>query len=776
MRNSRKLFALLLSLSMLLSLFSVGAFAEEPVLISAPNMPAADTAVQDPPEAAASGAVTILYTNDVHTYINKGLSYASVAAMKKELTEAGQSVLLVDAGDHIQGTAFGSMDKGKTIISLMNAAGYDLATLGNHEFDYGMDGCMNAIQWAEFPYVSCNFYHEKAGVAGDPVLNAYQVFELGGVKVAFVGITTPESFTKSTPAYFQNEAGEYIYGIAGGTDGAALYAAVQAAIDKAAAEADYVIALGHLGDDPASDPWNSEDVIANTTGLDAFIDGHSHSTVEHKEVLDKVGKTVVLTQTGEYYGAIGQMTITAEGIQTRLVTEYEGSDETVKALQDAWIAKLDAELGQVIGKLEAPLDNYDAEGNRLVRKQETNTGDFAADALYYLFDSMGLDVDFAIMNGGGVRNKAIPAGDITYKTCKDIHTFGNVACLQTITGQQLLDALEWGAKDANAAGTKECGGFLQVSGLKYTIDTSIPSTVQKDDKGVWTGGPTGEYRVKDVQVLSRETGAYEPLDLTAKYNLAGYNYTLRDLGDGFNMFDGAVNVLDYVMEDYMVLANYVQSFENGVVTGYAQPAGRITLLADVLSDYPDVDRNVWYSEAVRYAVTNNIMNGTGKGFEPDATVTRATVFHTLWNLEGKPTPEAAAVLTEGETWAVDAASSAFADVVGTWYDLSANWAAEVGLTTGDDTGAYAGDRTITRAEIVTILYRYAQYKSMDVSVGEDTNILSYEDALEVAEYAISAFQWACGEGIVTGIGNGLAPQGSATRSQLAVMLFRFCQE
>lgn len=776
MRNSRKLFALLLSLSMLLSLFSVGAFAEEPVLISAPNMPAADTAVQDPPEALASGAVTILYTNDVHTYINKGLSYASVAAMKKELTEAGQSVLLVDAGDHIQGTAFGSMDKGKTIISLMNAAGYDLATLGNHEFDYGMEGCMNAIQWAEFPYVSCNFYHEKAGVAGDPVLNAYQVFELGGVKVAFVGITTPESFTKSTPAYFQNEAGEYIYGIAGGTDGAALYAAVQAAIDKAAAEADYVIALGHLGDDPASDPWNSEDVIANTTGLDAFIDGHSHSTVEHKEVLDKAGETVVLTQTGEYYGAIGQMTITAEGIQTRLVTEYEGSDETVKALQDAWIAKLDAELGQVIGKLEAPLDNYDAEGNRLVRKQETNTGDFAADALYYLFDSMGLDVDFAIMNGGGVRNKAIPAGDITYKTCKDIHTFGNVACLQTITGQQLLDALEWGAKDANAAGTKECGGFLQVSGLKYTIDTSIPSTVQKDDKGVWTGGPTGEYRVKDVQVLSRETGAYEPLDLTAKYNLAGYNYTLRDLGDGFNMFDGAVNVLDYVMEDYMVLANYVQSFENGVVTGYAQPAGRITILADVLSDYPDVDRNVWYSDAVRYTVTNNIMNGTGKGFEPDATVTRATVFHTLWNLEGKPTPEAAAVLTEGETWAVDAASSAFADVVGTWYDLSANWAAEVGLTTGDGTGAYAGDRTITRAEIVTILYRYAQYKSMDVSVGEDTNILSYEDALEVAEYAIPAFQWACGEGIVTGISNGLAPQGSATRSQLAVMLFRFCQE
>ena len=529
-----------------------------------------------PAMAAEGDDIVILYTNDVHTYIAGDLTYSKVAALKDSIPDA----LLVDIGDLIQGTAYGSMDKGETILKLMNAADYDIATLGNHEFDYTMAGCMQAIAWAEFPFVSCNFYHETDGVPGEPVLDSYKVFEVNGTKIAFIGITTPESFTKSTPAYFQDDAGNYIYGIAGGEDGSALYAAVQAAIDAASKEADVVIALGHLGDDISSQPWTSEEVIAHTTGLDAFIDGHSHSTVEYKEVADQNGDTVVLTQTGSYLAKLGRMTIAADGtITTKLLTAEDLADVTpdaeVKAIEDAWIAEIDTALGEVIGSIDDTLDNYDAAGNRLVRQQETNTGDFAADALYYLFDSMDLDVDFAVMNGGGIRNQAI-TGEITYLTCKDIHTFGNVACLQTITGQQMLDALEWGARDA---GTAECGGFLQVSGLKYTIDTTVTPTVHKDDKGVWTGGPTGEYRVKDVQVLNKETGEYEPLDVNATYNLAGYNYTLRDLGDGYAMFAGAVNVLDYVMEDYMVLANYVQSFEGGKVTGYAEPQGRITIVS-----------------------------------------------------------------------------------------------------------------------------------------------------------------------------------------------------
>ncbi len=544
----RKFIAALLALVLVLSL-AAPVFAEEP---------------------AKSKDIVILYTNDVHTYIDGTLGYDAVAALKTELQAQYETVILVDAGDHAQGTAYGSMDKGKTIIDLMNATGYDLATLGNHEFDYGMSGCINIRSWASFPYVSCNFYNEAAGVRGSNVLDSYKIFEFSGKKVALVGITTPESFTKSTPAYFQNDAGEYIYGIAGGEDGKALYADVQNAIDAAKAEgADYVIALGHLGQDASSSPWTSKEVIANVSGLTAFIDGHSHTNAINESVTDKDGKTVLLSQTGEYLKGIGKMIISAETgeITVERITEYTGSDADVKAIQDAWLASVDEQLGVKIGETALTLDNYDADGNRLVRKQETNTGDFAADALYYLFDNMGMDVDVAIMNGGGVRNKAV-TGDISYKTCKTIHTFGNVACLQTITGQQLLDALEWGARDV---GNAECGGFLQVSGITYDIDTKVASSVQKDDKGVWTGAPTGQYRVFNVQVYNKETGAYEPLDLNAKYNLAGYNYTLRDLGDGFAMFDGAVNVLDYVMEDYMVLANYVEGFENGVVGATNSP-------------------------------------------------------------------------------------------------------------------------------------------------------------------------------------------------------------
>ncbi|MBQ2961190.1 MAG: bifunctional metallophosphatase/5'-nucleotidase [Oscillospiraceae bacterium] len=619
----RKFLALILALIMCLSL--LGCAPEEPTKAApAATEAPAEEVVEEVVEAAKEDIV-ILYTNDVHTYIDGVLSYDVIAAVKAELEAQYENVLLVDAGDAVQGTAYGSMDKGATIVELMNASGYDLATLGNHEFDYGMDGAMNVIDWAEFPYTSCNFYHEKDGVKGEPVLEAAHIFDFDGTKIAFIGITTPESFTKSTPAYFQDETGNYIYGISGGEDGSALYADVQAAIDAVKADVDYVVALGHLGDDPASQPWTSEETIANVSGLDAFIDGHSHSTVEGKEVADKEGNAVVLTQTGEYFNAIGMMLIDGEtgaistdligyneiledvvdengepvlnedGEQETQVVGYEFvselytgaswcSDADVAAIKDAWIAEIDEQLGEVIGSTALTFDNYDAEGNRLVRSQETNTGDFAADALYYLFDEMGLDVDVAIMNGGGVRNKAV-TGEISYKTCKNIHTFGNVACLQTITGQQLLDALEWGARGVGSG--EEIGGFLHVAGVIYKVDPEWPESTQKDDKGVWVGAPTGGYRVHDVQVYNKETGAYEPLDLEGKYNLAGYNYTLRDLGDGFNMFSSAVNVLDYVAEDYMVLANYVQGFEGGVVDATNSPL--LAKYPGMLLDYSTVN-------------------------------------------------------------------------------------------------------------------------------------------------------------------------------------------
>ena len=756
MRTGKKLLALLLALSMALSL-TVTAFAEDESAAGSEAAPAEETTETAGEETAAAGeteaagGVTVLYTNDIHTYITKDLTYSKVAAYKDSL----ENVLLVDAGDHIQGTAYGSMDKGATIAQLMNAAGYDLATLGNHEFDYGMDGCMAAIEAADFPYVSCNFYHEANGVAGENVLDSYKVFEVGGVKIAFIGITTPESFTKSTPSYFQDENGNYIYGIAGGTDGEALYTAVQNAIDAASAEADYVIALGHLGVDESSQPWTSREVIANTTGLDAFIDGHSHTTIPMEEVTDEGGNTVILTQTGSYLDAVGQMTIAADGtITTQLLTAENLAEVTpdaeVKAIEDAWVAELDEQLGQVIGYSQVTLDNYDAEGNRLVRKQETNTGDFAADALYYLFDEMDLDVDVAVMNGGGVRNEAV-TGEISYQTCKAIHTFGNVACLQTVTGQQLLDALEWGTKDVTADGSVENGGFLHVSGLRYTINTAIPSTVQQDDKGVWTGGPTGAYRVTNVEVLNNETGAYEPLDLTAQYNLAGYNYTLRDLGDGFAMFDGAVNVLDYVSEDYMVLANYVESFPVDEATGlptipadsqYAEVTGngRITIVNEPVAEepvettgYTDVSEANWYYEAVTCVTENSLMAGeTETTFAPAAavtgealtaalnavssaeaaadgeTITREALAVLLWTRAGSP---------EAET---DLSAFADADTVSAENQTAVAWAVAQGLLQGNADGTLDLDGVVTRAQAATVVMRLHQAAPAEEAPAEET--------------------------------------------------------
>ena len=555
----RKFLAMMLSLVMVLGLMVPAASAaEEPV--------------------AKSDDIVLLTTNDVHCHIDNDIGYATLAGLRDQLKEEYNNVFLLDAGDHAQGTAFGSMDKGKTMIELMNAAKYDVATLGNHEFDYDQEGRINITdKWAKFPYVSCNFYEEKDGERGDYVVDPYVMLPLAnGKTLAVVGITTPETFTKSTPAYFQDENGEYIYGISGGKDGKALYADVQKAIDDAAeAGADYVVGLGHLGIDPASSPWTSEEVIANTRGLTAMVDGHSHTKVEGKMVKDLDGKDVMLTQTKCYFEYIGEVIIDAEtgAVTAKLLSPEDLAavtpDPTVKALNDAWVAEITEKLGEKIGHTDLIFDNYDENGIRLVRKQETNTGSFAADALYYQFDNRGDDVDVALMNGGGVRNDAI-TGDISYLTCKEIHTFGNEACLLAISGQQLLDALEFGARFVDG-GDGECGGFMQASGVRYGIDMTIPNTIQIDEKNVWVGGPTGDYRVRDVEVYDKDTQSWQPLDLDATYNLAGYNYTLRNSGDGFAMFQGAGVVQDRVALDYMILADYVQAFENGEVKADNSP-------------------------------------------------------------------------------------------------------------------------------------------------------------------------------------------------------------
>ena len=546
--------------------------------------------------------VTILYTNDVHTYIDKQspkLTYAAIADLKQSYQNAGKDVLLVDAGDHVQGTAYGSMDEGASIIKLMNAAGYDVATPGNHEFDYGMDRAKAIMKEADFPYLSCNWVDLRTTLR---VLPSVKVFVRGGRRIAFVGVTTPETFTKSTPAYFMDKAQrKYIYDIQGGEDGKKLYDAVQKAIDKAKLLADVVIGLGHLGVDPSSSPWTSEEVIAHTSGFDAFIDGHSHTVMENKQVQDASGKAVTLTQTGSYFANVGEMTIAADGtITTKLIPTHEGMDAGIAAMQTSWVNTVDDMLGEKIAVGDSDFYVSDpATGKRRIRSAETNLGDFVADGIYTYFNEVEkLHCDVAIMNGGGIRAD-VPAGDWTFKTCKQISPFGNVACLMSVTGKQIQDALEFAARFAGEGG-KENGGFLQVAGATYEIHTDIPNTVQTDEKNVWIGSATGTPRVQNVKIYDKASGSYLPLDPGATYALAGMNYTLRNLGDGFAMFDGAELIKDYVSEDYLVMSTYAMIFDGvdaaglphlssansplaaypGYLLNYEQPygAGRITIL------------------------------------------------------------------------------------------------------------------------------------------------------------------------------------------------------
>ena len=546
--------------------------------------------------------VTILYTNDVHTYIDKQspkLTYAAIADLKQSYQDAGKDVLLVDAGDHVQGTAYGSMDEGASIIKLMNAAGYDVATPGNHEFDYGMDRAKAIMKEADFPYLSCNWVDLRTTLR---VLPSVKVFVRGGRRIAFVGVTTPETFTKSTPAYFMDKAQrKYIYDIQGGEDGKKLYDAVQKAIDKAKLLADVVIGLGHLGVDPSSSPWTSEEVIAHTSGFDAFIDGHSHTVMENKQVQDASGKAVTLTQTGSYFANVGEMTIAADGtITTKLIPTHEGMDAGIAAMQTSWVNTVDDMLGEKIAVGDSDFYVSDpATGKRRIRSAETNLGDFVADGIYAYFNEVEkLHCDLAIMNGGGIRAD-VPAGDWTFKTCKQVSPFGNVACLMSVTGKQIQDALEFAARFAGEGG-KENGGFLQVAGATYEIHTNIPNTVQTDEKNVWIGSATGTPRVQNVKIYDKASGSYLPLDPGATYALAGMNYTLRNLGDGFAMFDGAELIKDYVSEDYLVMSTYAMIFDGadaaglphlssansplaaypGYLLNYEQPygAGRITIL------------------------------------------------------------------------------------------------------------------------------------------------------------------------------------------------------
>ena len=516
----------------------------------------------------------------------------------------------------------------------MNLVGYEVATLGNHEFDYGVDNIFTLREQADFDIVSANWqYTGPAGAADAVDLDAYTILTYGDVKIAYVGITTPESLVKSTPTYFQDEDGNWIYDFCNDATGAALYEAVQTAVDAARAEgADYVVALAHLGTDGSSAPWRSNDVIANTTGIDVVLDGHSHSVIEQEAVLNKDGEEVLLSSTGTKLAYVGKLTITADGqLSTGLISAADFTEKD-PAMTEA-IAEIQADFAELLNTvvlegLSQSLTVMNPErGARAVRYQETNLGDVCADAYV---EASGADIGF--VNGGGIRAD-IEAGEVTYEEIINVHPNGDELVVVEATGQQILDALEMSSRDLsfNEEGrlTGECGGFLQVSGLKYTIYAGTPSTVKTDAAGMFAS-VTGARRVGDVQVRNKTTGAYEPIDPEKTYTLASHDFMLKSGGDGLGMFMKNRIIRDGGMLDNEVLINYFNSetFRTRLAAGeYANwtGAGRITIKKDAVpgGETPDTpafslsttlsagDEVIVYYPAEGLAMTNEL-----KGTDP----------------------------------------------------------------------------------------------------------------------------------------------------------------
>lgn len=520
--------------------------------------------------------IVILYTNDIHCGIEENIGYTGLASYKEMMEEQTPYVALVDCGDAIQGDFIGLTSKGSYVVDIMNEVGYDFAVLGNHEFDYGIEELEKLINQADYRYLGCNLTYSGKNSNRLATLKPYEIVAYGKTKVAFIGVTTPESISSSTPTYFM-EDGEYVYGFCGGEDGTKFYECVQSTVDECRKQgADYVIVLAHLGDGEEY-TYSSNRLIKKTQGIDAVLDGHAHSTIASYTEINKKGEEVLISSTGTKFANIGKLTITPDGeISTELISDYEEKNERIQKYIDVIQATYEEDLKEVVAISEVELTGFSKEGIRLVRNRETNIGDFCADAYRYVANA-----DIALVNGGGIRAD-LPKGEITYADLFALHPYGNTLCMVEATGLEIIDCLEMcyrmvlsqTSDGENAIG--EDGGFQQVSGLKFVVDTSVESSVVVDEQDLFVA-VEGERRIKDVHVLNKD-GIYEPIDENKIYTVASHNYLLKECGSGCPMFADNVFLMEEGMADYQVLITYMKEGLNGKIgSGYEQTGERILI-------------------------------------------------------------------------------------------------------------------------------------------------------------------------------------------------------
>ena len=499
---------------------------------------------------AVNDNIVILYENDVHCIVE---GYSKLAAMKKELQECYDYVGVVSGGDYIQGNSLGVISKGEYIINLMNLVGYDAVALGNHEFDYKLERLDELVNMMDTEPVCCNF--QKVG-EDTTCFEPYSIVSYGDVDIAYIGITTPSTISSSSPTQFKDENGNYIYTF-NSTD---LYDVVQSNIDSAQAQgADYIIALSHIGyaeDEVYGDMEDVETLIRNTSGFDVVLDAHSHTVIESLTIQDKGGNDVLLSSTGTKFEYIGKLTISDENLETQLIKteEYKSTDPTVDAYIDQIYSEYSTLGERKVAYSEVDLITKDKDGNRLVRNNETNLGDLCADAFRY---AVGADIGY--INGGNLRADIL-SGDITFNNMLNVLPFNNSIVLSEVSGQTIKDMLEMTMMYYPGEG----GAFPHLSGMTFSFNTSIPSSVVLDEYEDFAG-VSGQYRVYNIKVLNRENGAYEPLDLGKTYTIAATNYYLLEYGSGLKMLENSKILQNDGLLDVEALESYITNELGGTV-------------------------------------------------------------------------------------------------------------------------------------------------------------------------------------------------------------------
>lgn len=687
-----------------------------------------------------TGHIVILHTNDVHGAID---NYASVAALKDAYEAAGAQVLLMDAGDFSQGSTSVNVSEGATAVELMNMAGYDVATTGNHEFDFGYANLKTLMESAEFPILAADAFTAEGDLAMD---GDNLTFQLGDVTVGVFGLATPETATKAHPAKLE--------GVTFLAEDE-LFACAQEQVDElTAAGCDYIICLGHLGIDAESTGNRSIDLLENVTGIDVFIDGHSHSTqsdiAEETNGTGMVGDTV-LTSTGTKLESVGVVDIAADGtidastisMEELNATEGFTPDQDIATRVSEINAQIEEDMGQVIGTSEVDLDGV----RENVRASETNLGDLITDAMLWQAGQDNEEVDAAITNGGGIR-ASIAAGDITKKSVNDVLPFGNTLYVVELTGAELLEALE-----ASTYCTPEpVGAFPQVAGIEFTINTGAAYDAGENYPGTTYAEPASINRVTILTVGG------QAFDADATYTIVTNDF-LAAGGDTYYAFSAAESGYDTGISLDQVVMDYITEELDGTVTAaaYGQTANRIHTIS-----YNDVTAGDWFTPDVIYVTLTGLMNGTGDGFSPNNNINRAQLVTVLYRMAGQPE-------VTGE--------NPFTDVPdGQWYTDAVLWAAENGITDGTSETTFSPNDALTREQMATFLYRFANFEAGEpIEVTGDLS--GYTDADLVADYAVDAMTWAVGEGVISGIGNNtLAPDNTASRAQMATVLTRYTAE